>query len=287
MTLRSWLVLLLFCLWSGASWYWYTCKIKGFCLTESSWSGDLLPEEPGAEENSQSTPPDPVVNPSEVSSPLVIRWGAVNVDTSEGWSRMVAQISEKTEVNKVLEISAPYQLREIDEVGSSDVGVKRALAIKHLLAGSIDTAGMVVRGEVVQSISPDSVYVFEDVSFRWITNNEQVKELTDGALIYFPYKSDERIDDPTITNYLKELAGSLIAGDDTVEVIGHTDDKGSAGYNLKLGQERADAIKGALVDLGVPAERIIATSKGESEPLAPNISEENKAKNRRTEIKIK
>jgi outer membrane protein OmpA-like peptidoglycan-associated protein/uncharacterized protein YegL len=69
-----------------------------------------------------------------------------------------------------------------------------------------------------------------------------------------------------------------------VNVVGHTDDKGDEDYNLKLSKNRALAVKKALIAMGIDAERIETEGKGESSPLVPNNSEENRTKNRRTEF---
>ncbi|MCS7003951.1 MAG: OmpA family protein [Cytophagales bacterium] len=71
-----------------------------------------------------------------------------------------------------------------------------------------------------------------------------------------------------------------------VEIGGHTDDIGNDKANLKLSQERANAVKQYLIDKGIHAERLIAKGYGKYQPAFPNNSEENRQKNRRTEIKI-
>ena len=68
------------------------------------------------------------------------------------------------------------------------------------------------------------------------------------------------------------------------EIGGHTDSDGDDAYNLKLSQERAEAVKNQLVKMGVNASRLTARGFGESKPLAPNTSPEAKANNRRVEF---
>ena len=71
-----------------------------------------------------------------------------------------------------------------------------------------------------------------------------------------------------------------------IEISGHTDDKGELDYNQKLSQQRAESVLQYLVKKGVDKTRLIAKGYGESKPIVPNDSEENKAKNRRTEVRI-
>jgi len=57
-------------------------------------------------------------------------------------------------------------------------------------------------------------------------------------------------------------------------------------YNLKLSQQRVDSVRAELINLGIEEERLKAVGYGETKPLVPNDSEENKAKNRRVEFII-
>ncbi|MDR1866297.1 MAG: OmpA family protein [Bacteroidales bacterium] len=68
---------------------------------------------------------------------------------------------------------------------------------------------------------------------------------------------------------------------------GHTDNSGTHAQNLTVGQRRAEAVKRYLVSQGIPASRIQTGSKAETEPIAPNDTEENKAKNRRVEFEVR
>jgi outer membrane protein OmpA-like peptidoglycan-associated protein len=72
----------------------------------------------------------------------------------------------------------------------------------------------------------------------------------------------------------------------SVEVGGHTDDKGNDAYNLKLSQERADAIRAWLVAHGIDASRLTARGYGEAKPIADNATEPGRDKNRRVEFTI-
>jgi outer membrane protein OmpA-like peptidoglycan-associated protein len=87
--------------------------------------------------------------------------------------------------------------------------------------------------------------------------------------------------------YLDKLADTLKKAKNwTLEIQGHTDDKGSDDYNMKLSQGRADAVKNYLITKGVMLDTITAKGFGESVPLVPNDSDANREKNRRVEFKI-
>jgi outer membrane protein OmpA-like peptidoglycan-associated protein len=69
-----------------------------------------------------------------------------------------------------------------------------------------------------------------------------------------------------------------------VSVTGHTDKSGSKELNINLSQARTDFVTSLLVNAGIKTEQIVAVSKVNSEPAAPDNTSEGRAKNRRTEI---
>ncbi len=72
----------------------------------------------------------------------------------------------------------------------------------------------------------------------------------------------------------------------SVEIAGHTCDLGDEKHNLTLSKQRAQAVKQFLVKSGIAEKRISVAFFGESKPLVPNTSLENREKNRRVEFKI-
>jgi len=71
-----------------------------------------------------------------------------------------------------------------------------------------------------------------------------------------------------------------------IEIQGHADSLGTEAYNLALSERRATAVLRWLVDNGVSSGRLKAVGYGEVVPVADNISEEGRRKNRRTEFHI-
>ena len=72
-----------------------------------------------------------------------------------------------------------------------------------------------------------------------------------------------------------------------VEVLGHTDNTGSAALNMDLSQRRAQSVAGILAAAGVSSSRLIATGVGFNQPIASNSTAEGRAQNRRVEILIR
>jgi len=71
-----------------------------------------------------------------------------------------------------------------------------------------------------------------------------------------------------------------------LKVVGHADARGRAKRNLVLSQRRARAVVTYLVDKGIDAGRLQAVGYGETHPVAPNDTAQNRAKNRRIELEI-
>lgn len=71
-----------------------------------------------------------------------------------------------------------------------------------------------------------------------------------------------------------------------INVEAHTDNVGTAADNIKLSDERANAVKAFLVENGIDASRIKAVALGSKKPIADNQTEEGRAKNRRVELSV-
>lgn len=101
------------------------------------------------------------------------------------------------------------------------------------------------------------------------------------------FNSDSYIVSAGLTDDLNAVARNLEKyPNSTVQVLGHTDNTGSADHNQELSVQRANAVADQLMDGGVAFERIQTIGRGEDQPVDSNLSEEGKAKNRRVEIVI-
>jgi peptidoglycan-associated lipoprotein len=66
-----------------------------------------------------------------------------------------------------------------------------------------------------------------------------------------------------------------------ISIEGHCDERGTAEYNLGLGERRANAVKAYLVELGIPGDRITVVSKGKEAPFCMESNESCWQQNRR------
>lgn len=86
---------------------------------------------------------------------------------------------------------------------------------------------------------------------------------------------------------LEALTNLLLVREDVrIKMAGHTDSDGTIEYNLRLSENRVEAMKKFLVSNGVDAGRIDTSYFGESKPIAPNNTAEGKARNRRVEMEL-
>lgn len=102
--------------------------------------------------------------------------------------------------------------------------------------------------------------------------------------LHFDYdKSDIRPEDQPVlqadANALKTIFG--MDSSFVVTIEGHCDERGSAEYNLGLGDRRASAVKDSLVQMGLPADKLKTISYGKERPLCTDATEECYARNRR------
>ncbi|MEQ9692594.1 OmpA family protein [Shimia sp. SDUM112013] len=119
----------------------------------------------------------------------------------------------------------------------------------------------------------------------------KVENTGDRLIVVMPhdllFDSDSAVVSANLTDDLYAVARNLEKyPNSTVQVLGHTDNTGSAEHNQKLSERRANAVADKLMAGGVAFERIQTIGRGEDQPVASNLTEEGKAQNRRVEIVI-
>ncbi len=173
---------------------------------------------------------------------------------------------------------------------SSELGISRANFIKNLLVDSGVNPDRIVTKPQLESYNYDTDGNYNGgihIGFNQL-DEARISEIEKGVAnktLYSKFAQKTFTPDATLTNYTLELRNYLDKyPNKSVQIIGHTDDVGKEEANLWYGQERANNVKNYLISQGIPKAKIKALSEGETNPIAPNDSEENKAKNRRIEI---
>ena len=141
-------------------------------------------------------------------------------------------------------------------------------------------------------------FLFESQAFNYIEKYEKDPVIIDFTLqpfekgasvvlnnIFFDFDSYE-IRETSFTE-LRKIEKFLKNNPQVrIEIAGHTDNKGSAEYNLTLSRQRAKSVYDYLVRRGISPRQISFKGYGDTQPLVPNDSEQNMQKNRRIEFKI-
>ena len=104
------------------------------------------------------------------------------------------------------------------------------------------------------------------------------------------FKTGDATLQPEVLDVLQQVAAVLSREDQSIEVEGHTDDvpikTAQFPSNWELSSARASSVTRMLIDNGVQTKRLAVVGLAENQPLAPNDSSENRARNRRVTITI-
>jgi len=199
--------------------------------------------------------------------------------------------------DKVINITGYYKSDEVNDTAFPNLGLARATSVKnHLTENGIATSRINTSGQLRDEMVPkDNVYlgpVSYSLEGESADSGDELKALyekikADPLVLYFDTAEasislsgaqKQKIAD--ISRYLDKVEGS------SCNVVGHTDNTGRADTNRRLGQGRADFAKEYLVKNGISAAKINASSKGQTEPVESNATEEGRSKNRRTVVTL-
>lgn len=173
-----------------------------------------------------------------------------------------------------------------------------ALAGTLLLAGCASTGGDDVAPQEVSvtniSVSDPGAYMdSQEQAFRDQLQGTGVTIVRTPKYIalVFPssitFETDKYAIVPEFGPALDVVAGLMLKYNATnVDVNGYTDSTGSDAYNLKLSQQRANAVAGALIQRGVSPQRLLPVGYGKADPVASNSTADGRAQNRRVELRI-
>lgn len=162
-------------------------------------------------------------------------------------------------------------------------------------SGSSDSLRRAAVGGVVGGIAGGAIGTMLDRQAQELNrdmgSNVDVVNTGSQLIVTMPqdilFATDSAAVRPDLQNDLRVLASSLQRYPDSrVTVIGHTDSTGSASYNQTLSERRAGAVAAVLRNSGVPAWRVTAVGRGQTQPVASNATAEGRQQNRRVEIVI-
>lgn len=141
------------------------------------------------------------------------------------------------------------------------------------IGAALDRQAQDLRG----SLSNDNILIQNTGEELIVTMPEGILFDIDSAAIRASLQADLR----ALARNLQQYPNT------TVEVLGHTDNTGSASYNQDLSARRASAVAGVLLEAGVSPGRVRSFGLGEDQPVATNLTPEGRQQNRRVEIIIR
>jgi peptidoglycan-associated lipoprotein len=164
---------------------------------------------------------------------------------------------------------------------------KKPTGITHIPGSSVgvkpgETSGLDNVAPVPSNLNADGTGI-PQADNASIEGRPQNREMFSAETVYFD------VDSASIKSSQKSKLESVAqkfkaqpAGDLLIE--GHCDERGTEGYNLTLGDKRANALREYLANLGVPPDKIHTLSLGESKPAVTGNNEAAWSKNRRGEF---
>lgn len=191
-----------------------------------------------------------------------------------------------------LHITSQYSPGE--NIESPNLGIKRGRIIKQMLvAAGIPAERIVIKPHITQiAFKEDHTFwhsfsfSFKPVSTKRI--NALKNQIPENRTVYPTYSSQGIMENEAL-KFLSEDVSEIIKENPNlhIEVVGHTDNVGNAIDNYEKGLEYARQVRWYLVTKsGIDRNRITAVSKGESEAIAGNGTENGRQLNRRIEIKF-
>ena len=131
--------------------------------------------------------------------------------------------------------------------------------------------------ELQASISNDRIQIINNGDHLVVVMPQDILFAIDSNQV----NSSLRSDLSALANNLQQYPGS------TIDIIGHTDNTGTAEHNRDLSNRRANAVAAILINQGVSGGRIRSIGQGENQPTASNLTSTGRAQNRRVEIIIR
>jgi peptidoglycan-associated lipoprotein len=222
--------------------------------------------------------PPPPPPPPPAPAPPVAAKPVINYFTAEPTVVTAGQPSSlRWSVSDATSVQIDNQIGQVSPDGRRGV-YPTATTTYHLTATN---AGGTTEGDAIVTVStpppPQPVQTAPAESVQQILAR-QVQD------IHFDYdKSDIRASDQSILQGDASALKTIFQMDANfiVTIEGHCDERGSAEYNLALGDRRAAATKDALIALGVPGEKLKTVSFGKERPICTDATEDCYARNRR------
>lgn len=204
--------------------------------------------------------------------------------------------------NKAIDITGLYTNDEKNNSAFPNLGLARANVVKnYLITNGASSKSINIFGTVDNSLIPDTkATYFGPVTYSLKTlgtedASAKVKDLKtlkadikrNPLVMHFQIGNTSINLSPEQREKVAKISRYVDQTDNTtIQIIGHTDNKGSRIDNVKLGQKRANFAKEYFMKNGISKSKIKTSSKGPDKPIADNSTEDGRSKNRRVIVTI-
>jgi outer membrane protein OmpA-like peptidoglycan-associated protein len=213
---------------------------------------------------------------------LLVRASQLEAERARMEAERARMMSEATaeDAQRAREEAMQAQHREAESERTARQAIEEAEQAKALAASSA-TAAQLARREADLALEQAN-------TLRRQLENLQLRQTESGVVVTL----GDVLFESGQTELREEAMASLVEvvdllqsePDKMIRIEGHTDAVGDANTNLEISQQRADAVLGALVSLGVDAARFTTQGMGEDFPIASNETDEGRAQNRRVDV---
>ncbi|EDP95843.1 OmpA family protein [Kordia algicida OT-1] len=270
----------LFCTWLYFGVRYYECKVKNLCEIATT---SEVSEPPKVVEKK------PVVKPLTYL-PFTITKNSEAIVIADSLLNPLQTYFDYLNTNQKQEMVVTSFFNKAE---NGTIALKRSEAVKEALSNF----GLNPDRIVMQTTQKDFEFSEQTnqydkgFAYKFQTMSEERIEAIDKGIaskvLYAGFGSKTFKPDNTLNAYAIELKNYLAKHPTKhVEIIGHTDSNGEAEANKWFGQQRAKSVMNYFVSQGIAAEKLTISSKGETDPIAPNTTKEGQRLNRRIEINV-
>jgi len=268
MRIPLWLLALLFVGWTAWVVNHYFCQKCGCCGIAATETG------------------------TESSWAPLFKWNMASPEAGNNFSDWKKAFLAKGGQGDTLVITGNYRAGEKNDSKFENLGLARAAALKSKLVPPLPENRVRTSSKLVTDNLAEGGPAMESASFSWLKmmlkqNEGAIIETAENSVtILFPFNSTVKDKDPKVDAYLKALGEKHKSDNATFSIVGHADNVGEDAENTAVGLARAQSIAQILSRYGIAASRIKTESRGKSEPVADNSTDDGRHQNRRVVITV-
>ncbi len=268
----------LFCTWLYFGFQYYECKVKNLCEDTT-----VVVEDP------QIITQKPVEKPLTYL-PFSIQKNVGSISIIDSTSNPLQVYFDYLNENQKEELVVTTFFSKAE---NGTIALSRSESLKKTLASfGINTDRVVMQTKQTEfKFSDNNESYVKGFSYEFQKMSEERMQTIDkgiaSKILYAGFGSKTFKPDNTLNAYALELKNYLAKHPTKhVEIIGHTDSNGETEANFWFGKERAKSVMEYFVSQDIDASKLAISSKGETDPIAPNTTLEGQRLNRRIEINI-